>query len=79
MLIKVIPLLDLHLVKDVSGKWERSNTSPEIYCVYRKQMEATHSSRGAVTAVTPVAHKKVLSPPSMPTGLGRCLQQPTLG
>lgn len=71
-------LLDVPNVKDVSSKWERSNTSPDIYYMYCNQMEATHSSQYPVIEVTPVPHKKCLPLPSMATGLC-CLQQQTLG
>lgn len=68
-------LLDVPDMKDVSAKWERSNTSPDIYYMCWNQMEGTHSSQHRVTAVTPVPHKKRLSSPSVNAGLGWCLQQ----
>lgn len=70
--------LDVSNVKDVSAKWERSNTSPEIYYMCWNQMESAHSSQQRVTAVTPAQHKKQSPLPSMGTGLDWCLQPPTL-
>lgn len=65
--------LDVPKVKDVSGKWERSNTSMDIYYMHCNQMEAAHPSNRAVTLVTNVSHKNTL-PCTTTLTAARCLK-----